>query len=254
MVSDNKEFLSDSENIRCIIRKMCSMDLSELREYNGRDTDRIDAITREIFDVEGISPCKTDHMEYMELICLIRNVYFSRLYSGKYLRGPEALYRQHEKYYYLIELLIAYLLEARDSSTTVRLYMLITVKNLYKELEAMSSTEDLGEEYKKVQRDIEKALLILTPAKSDVQWDDATIGDVITACYGAARSSWIPTVLNLVSYQSALCTALRTAGSILIGCFATAFPDRFNMLGIKEKYKNEYLLTDEEIWDLMDWP
>lgn len=209
-----------------IVQEFMDVTVKELRyrettdkEY-GEHLRYISFITDDIISGEHLSAEKIQDMTYIELVCLIDQAGSNPRYDRK---DHDSISRQ--LFYYLT--LARALIEAGVFyngwvSEPVERFSKLSLEKFYVYLDSVSDHEDLQAEFSYIKNCCEYR-------------DYYTVGDFISEKSWKSRRAW-NTIESLEEYGKKIIDAQKDIGRLLVDSLHLAFPDRFHVMDICNKY------------------
>lgn len=220
--------ISEPAEVECIVRRFMAMQLHEIKQYQTADAPTASCFTESIIAIENLDTDRTQYMDFMDIFCLIEHISENPDYEYTRDDGSTRSSQLFKIFHY--RMLMRYLRNAYDRSIPVKLFLALTVKSFYAFLESVSCSKEINDEYDCVKGCIRSVM-------KNFDEDTSTIKQVLDAVSDTLQKAWLPTAMQITSYQCMIMKAHALLGRLLVGSFKMAFRHRFNVEYVKEKYE-----------------
>ena len=230
MIQTNTEYMSDKARVERTVQRFMNITIQELGAVQSKKY--IDFITDEIIPREGLSAEKAQNMSYIEFACLIYHVGGNHKYDW---HDHDSLSEQM----FYFRCIAGALLDGGKVSIPIKLFLSLPLIAFYTYMDRVSAEgKNLLVEYSRIKARCQN------PGK-----EGYTIRDFLLDKMGITNKAWIP-INSLAEYESKIRTAYKDIGGLLVDSFHMAFPYRFHIKDIRDKYQNSldeegYLLGDD---------
>lgn len=228
MMLTNTEYMSDKARADRVVRKLMNLKFKEFR--TPQNERYIDFIAEEIISREDLSETKVQNMSYIEFACLVDRI------GGNSRYDWEDHDSWSEQLFYFM-CVGAALMNGSRESIPIRLFTALPLRAFYAHLNRNRDPRghSLLSEYRRI--------------TECCQYNkDYTIMDFLSEKMKVINTAWKP-LQPLAEYQKKITDAHRDIGSLLIGSFHLAFPDKFRAEDIWGKYSDFIDFPDDIPFD-----
>ncbi len=238
-----RQCLDDPEFAAKALRKAMGLTLQDITVcVKRRSPHLIDTFLECFVEVEGLDLQKMMQMDYLDLLCLIANIKDNDAYEGMYNKDGDRLrevFASEEEYLYRIDLLRILLMLLDKDNPFVHVLLNVPFANLCRELQRRVHTEEFMQCCKRLVDKAGRAEL------TEDGFENETIGRILNTGHEMLSKRWIPAVFAPGAYAERIRRMLRAIGDLLIEPFRLAYPERFHIEDVRDKFGEDALTVCE---------